>query len=433
MRRSELRHGSSSLVEAGERLRVVQRSADFAVVELAGNRSDPLALAYLLWVVRRWDLTLANGDTLANWGEGWIRELLSERRVGRRADEEIASAALAAVAVYGDRDPLAMPDDLRRRLDSFLESELAKDVPLGQPSYAAILLLAAMVFGSQIQGVDAALERVRQAFLGWIPNGRLFGLSILACALFRANRATAVSELREISLQALRNPQAGYENEVYLAEVLCVLETTSADVDSWYAGVTQIVAKSPAWNHLLVGQEDLPQIGDPRSVVRVSHLFRAALLDIAVCVERWRESYTEKQLDDRYRGERIVTTSAFLFFAVVTASAWWLFFEVMRAHGDVAERFWILQHYDSRLALEAVGILLGALVGSYALPASVMSLWIFGHLLLGASSASQARILDSLLPALWTWTRFWVVAVLLALAAGVVATVIAPGIVHLLG
>lgn len=79
----------------------VVRSVDRAVDRLLTDGNDPFSLALYLWVARIHGIVLVNGDGLAAWASTWVERSLVDGHVGRRKDTEVASAALAAMALRG--------------------------------------------------------------------------------------------------------------------------------------------------------------------------------------------------------------------------------------------------------------------------------------------------------------------------------------------
>src|SRR5215218_7811337 len=93
----------------------VRGSIDLGVRDLLLANQDHLALAAYLWAVSRHQTSLVNGDSLANWGGAQIRTVFIAGSIGRRADDEIASAALSFLALedrFGAEERTAIVDGL---------------------------------------------------------------------------------------------------------------------------------------------------------------------------------------------------------------------------------------------------------------------------------------------------------------------------------
>src|SRR5206468_1920443 len=73
-----------------------------------------------------------------------------------------------------------------------------------------------------------------------------------------------------------------FEDEAYLVQTLWQLTDNGSNnhKEMVMSLSEQLLNNTPAWQYLMNGGEDIPPAGDGRTVVYISHLYRAALLDV---------------------------------------------------------------------------------------------------------------------------------------------------------
>jgi hypothetical protein len=165
------------------------QSTDRAITRLLTEGDDPLALASYLWVVRTRGIVPINGARLVAWGVAWCRTIFADGRIGRRRDEDVASAALAAMALNGTDALVELHDSIRTGLERVVGRELdRRTIPFGWPAYSAIVLLAAHAFGVDESG---ASRRHHGQYIHW-GNGAT-GTPIVAVTSKGLKVGTSVS------------------------------------------------------------------------------------------------------------------------------------------------------------------------------------------------------------------------------------------------
>ncbi len=326
----------------------VLRSVDLSIRDLLpqGER-DPIALAMYLWVVRSHDLSLINKDGLVNWGVAWVRRVFIEKKVGRRSDEHIVSAALAAAALAGTGALSSMDADICMAIRQLLSAEIdQRPLPFGRPSYASIFLLAAAVLGIGESGTRTA-KALGSAFRDSTAGGRVFGIGFAVQVLRKNHELENLDDLMRTVNSAVQDPRTGYEDELYLLQALWLNHDASSPNAKEVELTHHLLDRSPVWSYLFVGTEDVEAAGDGSVGVHLSHLCRAALVDVILRFGTYVDARADSMLDARYRGRRVVGFSAFGFVSLLLIGTWFIFGWLMMPWTDAAWRYWVQNDYGA--------------------------------------------------------------------------------------
>ncbi len=423
-----------SIADLAGRRDQLLRSVDAAVGEFLVKSDDPLALACYLWVIRRHRLTLSNGDALLGWAASWIQEVLVEGRVGRRRDEELTSAALAAAAL-ADAPTLSSStcDAVRRRLGDVLCDELRRrELPFGHPAYAAMLLFAARRLEVKEERFPSAAQAVVTAFLEALPNGHLLGLGFVVQLLSAIEGDALSSTVRQHALDAAGDQRLDPEQQVYLAQSL------------WYfpedgilpATVEDLTRRVIEYPHLQSGtdllQEKASSTDDLKALTPYSHLAQAAQLDVFLTYRQGAQRREELRKDRMYRGRGWVTTPAFGFYAIMSLGSWLAVAWLALPWADDSWRYWIQGDYDGIRSMTALLLLSGVLLVSYFATITPAILWTLFSTLVLNKVESNRRLLDLLLCQLVRVSKWWILGVLIVIAIGVFTNIITPGFEHII-
>jgi hypothetical protein len=408
------------------------QSTDRAITRLLTEGDDPLALASYLWVVRTRGIVPINGARLVAWGVAWCRTIFADGRIGRRRDEDVASAALAAMALNGTDALVELHDSIRTGLERVVGRELdRRTIPFGWPAYSAIVLLAAHAFGVDDERFPAAAHETAAAYQRSIMGGHALGVTFVIALLEQFGAAEQRVTLLEWVRQAVDAPRTGYEDHAYLLQALWTAQGSGHDLLR-VLSVRTLMA-SPALAYVGTGTEDVPPAGDGSVVVTVSHLYRAALLDVLARAREGAAGRAEAQLDARYRGHWVITTAAFfgmgtLILLVGTVLLWPLVSLAGAAHEYFVEaNYRAMPPWQGWLYIgDSLLIFLLVLCVVGAVP-PVWSLLIRSHV------ESDRRLREVVIPRLRTAIVLWLTLVLTGFLISAWAGVLAPGVRHLLG
>lgn len=344
------------------------KSVDLAVRDLLEVNVDPFALANYLWVIQKHNVSLVNGDRLSDWARAWVRRILIENHVGRRADEEISAAALAvgSLAHSGQiTNRHEVVEGLRRQ---FNRSTLRATVPFDNPAYAAGLLVGAVRCGFDDSSIRRAIGRVRDVFEMSLPHGRLFGVAYVAELLNTLDIEHRHAFWDRLSSE-LTNAGLGYEDQVYVAQGLCHLALspgkarTSDDVSM--DEIELVVSRAPIWPYLMSGLEEVEPAGDSRIPIIVSHLYRAALLDVVLTLSHDAAQRQETQLDAKLRGRTATGAFALIGIVVSLSLPWLLLGTLLFPWIEVGRRYWLQKNYNVMDPSSALLLLGGVLIGFF--------------------------------------------------------------------
>jgi hypothetical protein len=413
--------------------RTVHQSVDYAIKELLEAADDPLALASYLWTFRQHRFSSVRSDGLVRWGEAWARRVFVERQVGQRRDEEIASAALCVIALKGTRSLSALNEDISRGVHELLSTELdRRAVPFRRPSYAAMLLLAAHVLNVNEPRVRTAAREVGKAYKAMMPGGRVFGLTFCVRLLLAIDDGDQLDDLVKDVRAALTDPGTSYEDNVYLLQALWQMPDVAEHAEQTLTITEQIVATSPAWAYLMVGVEDIPSAGDGRAVVKVSHLFRSALLDVTARYQVAAARRHQARQDARLQGRRGVSLLAYgsplLFFIIV----WGAYLYFMIPALDAGGRFWLAGGDSAMRPATALLFLGGVALLPYLLIITPIVLVKLYQILIRGNIQSDQRIIHALWKPTWKITAGWLTLVVLAAVINLATGVLGPRLQHII-
>lgn len=409
----------------------IVRSADRAVGRLLRNESDPLALALYLRVMRDHDLVLINGDRLVAWAATWVRRILVDGHIGRRRDMDIASAALAATGLHGTDTFASLESGVRERLGRVVSDELdVRPVPFRSAPYGAIVLYAISFFGIKEPRVASVADALTTLYDSAFASGRMFGIGFVIRLLSTLGRVERIKALAERARHALDDPRTGYEDRVYLLEALWaaapVIGTNGiADLSEL------IVPASPGLLYIDQGVEEVTPAEDDWVAITVSDLYRAELLDVVLHTEKAASARILDRLDERYRGRRVVTVSAFGFYFLIIVMLWVALLVPLIVAWPMAHRYWIDQQFGSLSAWGASLYALDIAVITIAVPCTKSLLTGLWNVLVRSQVESDRRVRDlfwrSLADTITQWNVWFVGAIVVA----IIVSVGFPGLVHL--
>jgi hypothetical protein len=306
-----------------------------------------------------------------------------------------------------------------------------RTIPFGWPAYSAIVLLAAHAFGVDDERFPAAAHETAAAYQRSIMGGHALGVTFVIALLEQFGAAEQRVTLLEWVRQAVDAPRTGYEDHAYLLQALWTAQGSGHDLLR-VLSVRTLMA-SPALAYVGTGTEDVPPAGDGSVVVTVSHLYRAALLDVLARAREGAAGRAEAQLDARYRGHWVITTAAFfgmgtLILLVGTVLLWPLVSLAGAAHEYFVEaNYRAMPPWQGWLYIgDSLLIFLLVLCVVGAVP-PVWSLLIRSHV------ESDRRLREVVIPRLRTAIVLWLTLVLTGFLISAWAGVLAPGVRHLLG
>jgi hypothetical protein len=416
-----------------DRASTVVQSTDLAIRDLLVSGDDPFALAIYLWTMRLHDLTLVNGDSLSSWGANWVHRILVDRNIGRRQDEEIVSATLTAAALIGTDTVAGELDQFRTAVSAVLVPELDRSlIPFRRLSYAAAFLFAATTIGVDEPRIRQAAQAVGSAFANAVPGGRLFGLDFAIRALRDQQLNGELDALQRAITDALANPRTDYEDKVYLLQALWQVQDPEQPTEGVVRQTNDLLDRSPGWLSIMVALEEVHPAGDGTVAVNLSHLFRAALLDVALQLRSAARSYAEKEIDKRYRGRSFVGLGAFGFSLIVLALPWIALGRWILPLAVPAKEFWLLNQYDALPAALAIEVMAAVLFVSFLGPFTVGMIWTLWPLLVMSRVESDHRIAEMLVRRIRQVLMWWLVIVFLTVTIGFSTGVFAPALQHAL-
>lgn len=405
---------SLSPAELGAKADQIRQSVDIAVRDLLVSDADPFALAIYFWTAQCHDLSLVNGNRLAAWGAGWAHRVLVERDIGRRADEAIASAALAAAAA-AKRSSSIDTANIMAGLRDLLSAELsARDIPFNNPAYAAALLVAAQIVDVEEPRIGKAAMAVASSFAETISHGRAFGIGFAVRLLQETDDAAdRFVSLDDPVRQALTNPQMGYEDQIYLVQALTQMDRSATLPESTVEFAEHVLASSPIWSYVMVGFENVEPAGDGRTEVPVSHLSRAGLLDVTLQLLADAAKREEARQDARYRGRVANGVFASLGVTSVLMVPWLVLGWGMVPSIDGARRYWLRNDYNAMTPEAALLFLVGFLMAMFLAMLTVVVIWTLWSLLIRSAVESDRRLFEVLGRRVWTMSKIWLTAAML--------------------
>jgi hypothetical protein len=388
---------------------------------------DPLSLAAYLWVAETHKPPLTNRDRLVAWGYSWIREVFVEQNISRRRDEEIASASLAIIALIQQSQFQTDCEQVRLGFAGLLNEELSSaPIPFRQASYAAFFLLAAQLLGIEHPRLREAAKATSAAFRKSLPGGRLFGVSFCSRLLREVGETQTLDELGKSLQQVIRDPQLGYEDRIYgIQAVHQIYGDAELDEETIHM-IDEVVSTSPIYMYLMVGMEDIPPVSDDHTAVKVSHLYRAALFDVAIQNRDRAQKQEEQQKMALYRGRKWIGWSVVLFYALLFLSALAALFYKFRPHMGNSVRFW-MRGDETAMPFSFALIVAGEIVlFAYLLHIGIVTISTLHSALVRLNVHSDQWVREQLLPRLWSITKRWAFGVSMSILLGVLVNIISP-------
>jgi len=267
---------------SSSRMDRLYQSVDFAIRDLLESTENPLALSSYLWAFRANRLTSINGDRLTRWGINWARHVLVDGSVSRRKDDDYASAGLAIASLSGTEELSANRLELGPALKGILSDEFQRrTIPFRRASYGAIILLAAKTLDIEDTRIQTSAIRITHEFKTAMQSGRLFGVAYDAQLALSTVGDELRSEFEHAALSRLHSSSTAYDDQIYLLQALWQLDPRTIDQQEFMVLSQELITKAPAWKYLMNGTEDVAPAGDGKVTLALSHLHRAALLDVA--------------------------------------------------------------------------------------------------------------------------------------------------------
>jgi hypothetical protein len=338
---------SVEVVKIERRLRDLERSVDISIGQLLHQGTDPFALASYYWCLCKHQVQLVNSTWLSQWADAWVTRVLIEGQVGIRFDEEIAVASLIVSARrfcnVGTRDEAGVIQG--RLLEVLSASKSSTQVPLGNQAYGSCLLLAALEFskGAHSSILPAALESTKAAFEASMPSGRMIGLVYLTSAIAIYGESQLCMPSLDLD-EAWQSNRSSFENQVYILQAY-INQTTGRALN--LESIEELLERLPIWQYLMVGTEEVDPMGHGDSGVVMSHLFRAALLDVLIIFEaRVREALcAERKLKNRGRVLPALATALGVF--VLLSVPWIILALVIGPDFDSGRLYWMQSEYSA--------------------------------------------------------------------------------------
>lgn len=420
----------SENVERSDRL---HQSVDVAIQEALVINENPLALSFYLWVIKKNRHSIVNLRNLTSWGMAHVTRVFIDRRTGRRRDEEIASASLATIALEEGPEFAPLRERVRAGIAALLREERdgGNQIPLKRAPYGLLLLAAANATGVDQAQWQPAAERTVAALLEAVPGGRLFGLVFAAQLVKALNDQKLTASLEKAATETLATDGIDFEDQAYVLQALWQLSEGARPSDSLMSLTEHLLKKVPVWQYLMNGDEHLPPAGDGRAVIYISHLYRAALLDVVLQYQARFTSRRAEQLDHRYRAHPSLNRAAFGFYVLILLLLWSATGYYLVTRADGARRYWLLGEFAAMTPFAAVFYLAAALVATYLLIVTFMVMPTMYSVLVKWRIGSDQRVRDLVRPRLWKATKLWFALIVLAVLLGVVTNLMAPTVKHL--
>ena len=418
--------------EFGTKARLIHQSVDLAVRDLLVKEDDPFALAYYLWVMRQNRIDLTNGAKLSRWALTWVRRIFVDGCIGRRKDEELASAAIVATVLYRSGDLQIETDRIRGMLLGELATDLDRGkIPFGQPIYGCVLLRALVEFGYPHDKIEGSLKNVMDALMTHLRTGRALGIPFLAEILNDIGDVDALTKLSGAVDGALNDKSTDWESLIYLSQSTFLIEDTIAlDLES-FESLTNLALDSPIWSYAMVGVEEVTPLAD--SHASISHLLRGALWDVCIHISRHRDSRNQQWILQRYSNRRGLSVMAYSFVVLISLLLWIPFLYVLMPSTIGAFNYWIRGEYGAMSSFGAIGYLIGiclfALVVAEALTLTI-TLW---QPLVRFALESDQRILEIARGPALTILKYWGRFVGGTLFVGFLLEALIPGLLHAIG
>lgn len=422
---------SISFTERNDRL---NQSVDFAIRDLLHQQSDPLSLAYYLYVFSKNNFSSINADRVADWGKAWIRKIFVDCEIGKRRDEEIASASLVILSLSDNVFFTLIQDEIITNFGEILSKEIKiNKIPFRSLTYSSLLLLAASKLSINNPQLEEIAREVGKKIVDSISGGRNFGLIFGIQLLQNTQDFKTLNTIKTLVLDSLKKTNTSYEDQIYLLQALWSLNPEISS-DSTIVDITENILKnSPAWQYLMNGLEDISPAGDGHSIIYLSHLFRATLKDTLTNYQLNKDAHDNAQLDARYAVRTGVSWSAFGFFVLIFLIAWSLVFYLTYTYGQNAISYWFLGDYQQVSKTQAIIFLIVFNLIIYLGILTFKMIPLLYNIFIRLQIGSDKRILEYLLPQLKAATILWVEILALEFLYGIFVELIIPSIQHTIG
>jgi hypothetical protein len=409
------------------------QSSDLAIRGLLNDPTDPMAMSAYLWTYTRGKPALTNGEGLIRWGMAWVRRIFIEGRMSKRRDEDIASAALAVIALTDTPDFLEMRDEIKNKVEELLARELVRSqLPLRQASYGAILLYASYLLEVGESTINSAALAVKNLYEESISIGRLFGLLFCIKLIQRIEGKEKPKDFADIIESALSDPTTTYEDKIYLLQSLWEIYDNTPPL-YLLNRTDDIIARAPMWPHHISEVENTESVDSELDSIPISHLYQAALLDIIIRRKEGNAQYLKEEFYERYRGRKGIGLLAFGFPTLLLSLSLLLLCIYVYQWRKEAGFFWLMKDYNAMTSATALLYLFAVLLISYLLIITPLVLWKMFLLLVIENIQSDQRLKDVLWRPLRKISLGWLTLVLIAIVVGIFTGILTEGVGHILG
>jgi hypothetical protein len=377
---------------------------------------DPFGRAMLLWSCVRHREQLVNLDRLAAWARDYSRAVLVDGCPGRKRDEALAAALLAAAALRAGGMLVASElRVLRSAAGTVLQREVQPgQVPFDSPAYGAAIVLACDILDADLPGGRATLIAVARRYLEGGRVERPVGMALVAQALANAGQQAELEELCRLASSALLAAGLGYESRAYLAQALWTGADALGDPARLQAAdlVEEAIQDSPVYAVLETGQDVVGADGPEGELGRVSRLYLAALHDLAAGYAQRHAEVTRKAREAKYAGTAKNAWLSFLGLLLLVSpptvlTTWLIWPFLLRAWNlYLRQQFWAATDTD-RMVAALVSVLWS---GILVVAATILEVGF--RLLVLRKVASDAHLADEVRRALTGGLRWWLVGVL---------------------
>lgn len=412
------------------RLDQLRKSVDLAIRDLLASSRDPVALAVYLWVCQQHNLPLVNSAALANWGASWAHRTFVDKEIGRRRDDQLASAALAVSALKGSPRISEFDQQIGEGLEESFQSETARNqLPFDRADYGSMFLLAVADYGIVPL---LSLTKLQSKISRTLPGGRAFGIGFAAALLKKCLGEEVPESFIEGIEVPLSDPETDYQDRIYLTHAFWLITSGSARENKATEMTEDILTASPIWLYLLSGEEDIPPAGDRRSPMTISHLCRAALLDLLLRYSKQVSRRAEEKVAAKYRGRKGVGLPAFGFYALCFATAWFFLLQVLISDAGIAWRYLFVHEYGT-ISWTSVLIYQFAIITAVPLlPITFVTLKTLWTYLVSSPVESDQRIREVLQQRNRRYLRLWFGLVILNVCINIYSGLINPAIQHMI-
>jgi hypothetical protein len=409
------------------------KSVDSAIRDLLAAGSDPVSLACYLWVCRRHNLQLINSAGLANWGVWWVQHILIDRNWGKKRDDDIASAVLAASVMHDASSLRDLSDTVRAAATELMATERNRHViPFNHQGPGSMTLLGAAELNLNDVRLPSSIAEVVEAFERSASSGRVFGITFAVLAYRRTVEEGDLSPLVARIKGAIDDPETDYEDRIYFTQALCYTTPDGRPDETSFRHIDVVMTDSPVWAYLMSGQEDIPSAGDGNATVLVSHLCRAALLDLLLHYQAHARERMEAKIDERYRGRRGVGIPAFGFYALGFAAIWFILLRILIRDAGIAWRYLFVHDYGSISWISVVIYQFAFVTAAPLIPITFVTLVTCWSYLVKSPVESDQRIREVLWQKNERYLRIWFGLFVLNVGLNIYAGLINPAIQHMI-